>query len=52
MGWEDSSEDVAFKSQKKDALAEVPACGPKGHQFDSWSGHKPGLRARSLVGGV
>ena len=26
------------------------ACEPKGHWFDSPSGHKPGLRARSAVG--
>ena len=28
----------------------VPACEPKGHQFDSQSGHTPGLQARSPVG--
>ena len=28
----------------------VPACEPKGHQFDSQSGHMPGLQARSPVG--
>ena len=30
----------------------VLACEPKGHWFDSQSGHMPGLRARSLVGGT
>ena len=25
------------------------ACEPKGHGFNSWSGHTPGLRARSPV---
>ena len=30
----------------------VPACKPKGHRFDSQSGHIPGLWARSLVGGA
>ena len=28
----------------------VPACEPKGHWFDSQSGHMPGLPARSPVG--
>ena len=28
------------------------SCKPKGHQFDSQSGHMPGLQDRSLVGGV
>ena len=28
----------------------VPACKPAGHQFDSQSGHMPGLQARSPVG--
>ena len=28
----------------------VRACKPKGHQFNSQSGHRPGLRARSPVG--
>ena len=27
-------------------------CKPKGHQFDSQSGHMPGFPTRSLVGGV
>ena len=30
----------------------VPACKPKGHWFDSQSGHMPRLWARSLVGGT
>ena len=30
----------------------VPACEPKGHGFDSQSGHMPGLGARSPDGGV
>ena len=30
----------------------APACKLKGHQFDSQSGHMPGLRARSPVGGL
>ena len=30
----------------------VLACKPKGHWFDSQSGHMPGLQARSLVGGA
>ena len=30
----------------------VLACEPKGHWFDSQSGHMPGLRARSPAGGV
>ena len=30
----------------------VPACEPKGHQFDSQSGHMPGLQARCLVRGM
>ena len=30
----------------------VPAFKPKGHQFDSQSGHMPGLQARSPVRGV
>ena len=30
----------------------VLACESKGGLFDSWSGHMPGLWARSLVGGV
>ena len=30
----------------------VPACEPKGHRFDSQSGHMPGLQARSPIGGV
>ena len=30
----------------------VPTCEPKGLRFDSQSGHMPGLRARSPVGGV
>ena len=30
----------------------APACELKGHWFDSQSGHMPGLRARSPVGGV
>ena len=30
----------------------VPACEPKGHQFDSQSGCMPGLQARSPVGGT
>ena len=30
----------------------VPACEPKGRQFDSQLGHMPGLPARSPVGGV
>ena len=29
-----------------------PACEPKGHWFNSQSGHIPGLRARSPVGGA
>ena len=29
-----------------------PACEPKGHRFDSQSGHRPGLQVRSPVGGV
>ena len=29
----------------------VLACEPKGHQFNSQSGHMPGLQARSSVGG-
>ena len=34
-----------------DSVDWVPACKPKGHQFDSQSGHMPGLCARSSVGG-
>ena len=39
------------------ALADVAqwtvlACEPKGHRFDSQSGHLPGLQARSLVEGL
>ena len=30
----------------------VPTCEPKGHGFNSHSGHKPGLQARSPVEGV
>ena len=30
----------------------APACEQKGHQFDSQSGHMPGLQARSPVGGA
>ena len=30
----------------------APACEPRGHWFDSWLGHMPGLRARPSVGGV
>ena len=30
----------------------VPVCEPKGYWFDSQSGHMPGLRARSPVGGT
>ena len=30
----------------------VPACEPKGCQFDSQSGHTPGLQARSPVGAM
>ena len=30
----------------------VQACEPKGQQFDSQSGHTPGLPDRSPVGGV
>ena len=30
----------------------APACKPKGHRFDSHSGHMPGLWARSPVGGA
>ena len=30
----------------------APACRPKGCQFDSQSGHMPGLQARSPVGGT
>ena len=30
----------------------APACEPKGHRFDSWSGHMPGLQAKSMVGSV
>ena len=30
----------------------APACDPKGHRFDSQSGHMPGLWARCLVVGV
>ncbi|XP_045039453.2 uncharacterized protein [Desmodus rotundus] len=30
----------------------APACEPKGHQFDSQSGHTPGLWAKSPVGGA
>ena len=30
----------------------VPACKPEGRRFDSPSGHRPGLQARSPVGGV
>ena len=30
----------------------VPACEPKGHQFNSLSGHMPGLWARYPVGGT
>ena len=30
----------------------VPACEPKGHKFDSQTGHMPGLKARSPVGDV
>ena len=30
----------------------VPACEPKGCQFDSQSGHMPGLQARSPAGGA
>ena len=30
----------------------VPACKPKGRRFDSQSGHMPGLRTRSPVGGT
>ena len=29
----------------------MPACKPKGPQFDSQSGYMPGLQARSPVGG-
>ena len=28
------------------------ACKAKGHQFDSYLGHMPGLQAKSLVGGT
>ena len=34
-----------------DSVDWVPACEPKGHQFDSQSGHMPGLWARSPVRG-
>ena len=30
----------------------APAYKPKGHRFDSQSGHLPGLQARSLIGGA
>ena len=30
----------------------VPACELKGCRFDSWSGHMPELRVRSLSGGM
>ena len=30
----------------------VPARGPNGCRLDSQSGHRPGLQARSVVGGV
>ena len=30
----------------------APACEPKGHQFNSQSGHMPVLWARSPVGGM
>ena len=30
----------------------MPACEPKGHWFNSWSGQVPGLQARSPLGGV
>ena len=30
----------------------VPACEPEGHQFNSQSGHMPGLQTTSPVGGV
>ena len=30
----------------------MPVCKPKGHQFNSQSGHMPGLQARSPVGGA
>ena len=33
-------------------VAWVSACQPKGRWFDSQSGHMPGLRARSPVGGA
>ena len=42
-----------FKNAMSVALVGVAdwalACEPKGHRFDSQSGHKPGLQARSLV---
>ena len=31
---------------------ELQACEPKGHCFDSHSGHMPGLQVRSPVGGA
>ena len=34
------------------SVAWVLACEPKGHWFDSQSGHMPGLQARSPVGGT
>ena len=30
-------------------MVRVLSCKPKGHQFDSWSGHMPGLWVWSLV---
>ena len=34
------------------SLDSVPACEPKDRQFDSQSGHMPGLQARIPVGGT
>ena len=41
-----------YKSQPSLAWCGSVDWEPKGHRFDSQSGHMPGLRARSPVGGV
>ena len=45
-----SSED--FKNRTNALAGLSAACEPKGHRFNSQSGHVPGLWARSSVGGA
>ena len=46
----EQSTPFAFNQSSPSSVVECQACEPKGRWFDSQSGHKPGLWARSPFG--